>query len=98
VNVTEIEVALTQQDNCTTWELLGQDEQFPHLFRCGDRHYYRPYPGMLVTSYMGQKHLDRTGRIGIGIIVGVIPYEKPHGDMRYECYVLWNFRPGKFPP
>jgi hypothetical protein len=98
--VIEPAVALTQQDNCTTWELLGQDTQFPNLFRCGDRQYFRPYPGMLVTSYKGQKHLDKTGLIGIGIIVGVVPLERAHGDMKFECYVLWNFRESEynFPP
>ena len=91
------EVSLTQQDNCMTWELIGQHDEFPELFKCGNS---TPYPGMLVTSYKGQKRLDKTDLIGIGIVVGVVPYEKPHGDMRYECYVLWNFRESdyNFPP
>jgi hypothetical protein len=86
------EVSLTQQDNCTTWELLGQNKQLPNLFECGSQHYSRPYPGMLVTSYKGQKHLDATGHMGLGIIVGVVPLERTHGDMKFECYVVWNFR------
>jgi len=94
------EVALTQQNNCTTWELLGQSDEFPGTFETGKGHYDRPYPGMLVTSYKGQRHLDKTKHIGIGIIVGVVPLEKPHGDMRFECYVLWNFKESdyNFPP
>lgn len=94
------EVSLTQQDNCTTWELVGRNAEFPDLMECGSQHYVKPYPGMLVTSYKGQKRLDKTGIVGIGIIVGVVPLEHPHGDVKFECYVLWNFRESdfNFPP
>lgn len=49
-------------------------------------------PGMLVASYQGQRHLDATGRMGLGMIVSVLSHPQPHGDIRQLCLVLWNYR------
>lgn len=84
--------SLVEVDNSQAWELLGRNPDFPHLFKCGYGHYYRPYPGMLVTSYQGQKVSDETGRMGLGMIVSVRRHPEPKGVVVYKCLVLWNYR------
>ncbi len=83
---------LSEVDNTCAWgPVVGQHIQFPWLMsKCG-RSSERPAPGMLVTSYYGQCHLEATGKLGLGIIVAVFPHPKPRGDVQFRVTVVWNF-------
>jgi hypothetical protein len=86
-------VKLSQVDNCQAWgQIVGQDKEFPHLIKCDGTTYEKVWPGMLVTSYNGQKHTDETGRLGLGIVIEVQPHPEARGDIRFMCTVLWNWR------
>ena len=85
------ETSLTEVNNCMAWEVVGRNTEFPWLFECGKRHYHRPYPGMLVTSYYGQERVAKEGLMGLGVVVSVVPHPKVHGDVKWLCLTLWNF-------
>lgn len=85
---------LSEVDNtCAHGPVTGPHAQFPWILSTGDGPREPPVPGGLVTSYYGQRHLDATGRLGLGIIVGVYPHPRPLGDTQYRCIVVWNFDP-----
>lgn len=82
-------------DNSMAWgEVRGRNHKFPDLLECGDDHHYRPFPGMLVTSYEGQlDRMRRRGldRPGLGIVVAVTPHPEARGSVNWQCTVVWNW-------
>lgn len=91
----DVEVTLTESDNTVVWYLIGRNQQFPDLMHCD---HTPPVPGQLVSSYNGQRYLEKKGRMGLGMIIGVIKHPHPLGSCQWWCYVLWNFRPLPTPP
>ncbi len=92
--------SLTTVDNCQAWGIIvGRNPEFPDLVLTDRTTPRQIWPGMLVSSYDGQKHLDATGKLGLGMVIAVRPHPCPRGDVRFLCVVLWNFdKPGNLTP
>lgn len=82
--------SITYVDNSRAWgPVMGRHAVYPDLLSFGD--HVRPYPGMLVSSYLGERLLELTGMVGLGVVLAVLPHPEPRGDVRSVCIVLWNF-------